>query len=76
MATIKVLQNGPYKIEGEDASAVDWNGARYAVSKHPFYLCRCGGSKTKPFCDGTHAKIGFKAAEAALPGGADRPEKG
>jgi CDGSH-type Zn-finger protein len=75
MATIKVIPNGPYCVEGDDVTALDWNGAAYAVTKRPFYLCRCGGSTKKPFCDGTHSKAGFKAAEAAVPGSADRPAK-
>ena len=73
MATIKVLQNGPYLVQGDDITAVDWNGATYAISKRPFALCRCGGSTTKPFCDGTHSRTGFKAAEAAVPGSQDKP---
>ena len=72
MATIKVLQNGPYLIEGE-ATLVDWNGVAYPIRKRPFALCRCGGSTTKPFCDGTHSRAGFKAAEAAVSGSADKP---
>ena len=73
MVTIKVLQNGPYLVQGDDVAVVDWNGAAYQVAKRPFALCRCGGSTTKPFCDGTHSKTGFKAAEAAVSGSGDRP---
>ena len=56
MATIKVIQNGPYLVQGDDVTVVDWNGATYAIGKRPFALCRCGGSTTKPFCDGTHSR--------------------
>ena len=73
MATIKVLQNGPYLVLGDDVTAVDWNGATYAISKRPFALCRCGASTNKPFCDGTHTKAGFKAAETAVPASQDNP---
>jgi CDGSH-type Zn-finger protein len=73
MATIKVLQNGPYLVLGDDITAVDWNGGTYAVPKRPFALCRCGASTNKPFCDGTHTKMGFKAAEEAVPESKDKP---
>jgi len=41
MATIKVIQNGPYLVQGDDVTAVDWNGAAYPIPKRPFALCRC-----------------------------------
>lgn len=68
MATIKVFQNGPYLVEGEDVTVVDWNGQLYPIAKRPFAICRCGASATRPFCDGTHSNVGFKATEAAVPG--------
>lgn len=73
MVTIKVRENGPYRVDGDDVTLIDWNGNEYQIAKRPFALCRCGASTTKPFCDRTHSKIGFKAAEAAVPGSADKP---
>jgi CDGSH-type Zn-finger protein len=58
-------------IEGETVKVVDWNGREYAVARQPIALCRCGASTTKPFCDGTHSRVGFAAAEAAV---ADSPD--
>lgn len=62
--TIKVLNNGPYRVEGEVA-LMDAEGNPIAVPGPRFSLCRCGASSKKPFCDGTHSKIGFQGAEAA-----------
>ena len=73
MATIKVRQNGPYLVEGDDVTLVDWNGNSYQIAKRPFTLCRCGASTTKPFCDRSHSRIGFAAAEAAVPDSGDKP---
>ncbi len=76
MITIKVRENGPYRVDGDEHELriVDWNGNEYQLpAKRPIALCRCGGSQTKPFCDGTHSKIGFRAAEAAVPGSQDKP---
>jgi 3-phenylpropionate/trans-cinnamate dioxygenase ferredoxin subunit len=70
--TIKVRQNGPYLVDGDDVTLIDWNGNPYPIAKRPFTLCRCGGSTKKPF-DGTHSRVGFQAAEAAIPGSGDQP---
>lgn len=61
---IKVSRNGPYVVKGP-VEVRDADGTRYTV-KETFALCRCGGSTTKPFCDGTHSRIGFQAAEKAV----------
>ena len=63
---ITIRPNGPYVVEGE-VELIDVNGAKIDTSDKPrIALCRCGASVTKPFCDGTHSKIGFQAAEAAV----------
>ena len=54
---IKVLPNAPLLVEGS-VEIVLADGT--IAVKDKVFLCRCGGSKNKPYCDGTHAKIGFK----------------
>lgn len=61
--TIKIRDNGPLVVDG-DFQLVDANGNEVPILKRA--LCRCGGSTTKPFCDGTHSKIGFQGAIAAV----------
>ena len=61
--TIKTLKNGPLSVKG-GASLVDHKGRPF-TTEDEIYLCRCGQSKTKPFCDGSHADAGFSADEAA-----------
>lgn len=63
---IKVTENGPYQVTGLDR-LVDADGKEYDLTgRSKVFLCRCGGSTTKPFCDGTHSKIAFEAAERAV----------
>ena len=71
MATVKITvrANGPYRVEAPEGGVelVDANGNPYDLTGKPaFSLCRCGGSTTKPFCDGTHSKIGFQGASEAV----------
>jgi CDGSH-type Zn-finger protein len=58
MTNIKVTENGPYLLSGVDSIVRMADGKSYEVSGK-VALCRCGGSKNKPFCDGTHAKNNF-----------------
>jgi CDGSH-type Zn-finger protein len=64
---IKVRENGPYKVTGP-ITLIDAEGNEFELPDDgkPVALCRCGGSTTKPFCDGTHSKVGFDAAERAV----------
>jgi CDGSH-type Zn-finger protein len=58
VTTIKVRRNGPYLVTGP-CELTDQEGNRIEVTEN-FVLCRCGGSETKPFCDGTHKRSGFR----------------
>jgi len=58
---IDPIPNGPLQLNGnlEICSGTGRTVARTQSAR----LCRCGGSQTKPFCDGTHARIGFRSEE-------------
>jgi CDGSH-type Zn-finger protein len=70
--TIKVRKDGPYAVDLATGSInlIDADGHPIPLPELPpgkttITLCRCGASSKKPFCDGTHSKIGFKGAEQA-----------
>jgi 3-phenylpropionate/trans-cinnamate dioxygenase ferredoxin subunit len=67
MADVKITaqKNGSYKVEGPIDLFYENNPI--ATSSGPVFLCRCGASSKKPFCDGTHSKIGFQAAAEKVP---------
>ena len=65
MARIKVRDNGPLLVEGEDVTLCDASGEEIDAGRRPFALCRCGASATKPFCDGAHGRVGFQASGKA-----------
>jgi CDGSH-type Zn-finger protein len=75
--SIKITRNGPYVVKGSvplsvqtigvnsEGEAVKWIEGEHYPLKASYSLCRCGKSKKKPFCDGSHAKIGFDGTETA-----------
>jgi len=75
---IIVSKNGPYLVSGgppvciqeivpnQDGMSWDWkSGPPLEAGKKEYALCRCGHSKTAPFCDGSHLKSGFDGEETA-----------
>src|SRR5260370_37977493 len=69
--SIRPKPNGPYLVEGP-VDIYDTAGNKIATDDRPkIALCRCGASSNKPFCDGTHSKIGFQAAETVNPESAE-----
>jgi CDGSH-type Zn-finger protein len=61
---ITPYRNGPYLVRGPFV-LVDQDGEEIEVKRRVVALCRCGRSRTRPFCDGTHKAIGFRAESGA-----------
>ena len=65
--TIKVRENGPLLVTGP-FTLVDHLGNQFDLTgKENVALCRCGQTRTRPFCDGSHKTCGFRAADPARP---------
>jgi CDGSH-type Zn-finger protein len=62
--TITPYRNGPYLVRGK-FTIVDQYGNEIDPRRRTVALCRCGRSRMRPFCDGTHKTIRFEAAGAA-----------
>ena len=68
-----LLVRGPFKLQDQEGNEID-------VGRGTVALCRCGKSRIRPFCDGTHALVRFRAPSEAergrAPGSAARPDAG
>src|SRR5258708_7428699 len=74
---VTVSRNGPYVVEGavplalqtivsdSEGGSREWRQGRIFEVEQRYLLCRCGQSSNKPFCDGTHLKVGFDGTETA-----------
>lgn len=74
---VTVSKDGPYLVSGgirlseqiigvdEEGGSERWIEGKTFPAQKTYALCRCGHSKTKPFCDGTHARIAFDGEETA-----------
>jgi CDGSH-type Zn-finger protein len=75
--SVTVSRNGPYIVAGDAAlteqviganaegDSLHWQEGKVYDTPAQYALCRCGHSHKAPFCDGTHAKIGFDGTETA-----------
>lgn len=66
MTTITVGRNGSLRVDG-DFKIVDPDGNEYGLQGRTVVsLCRCGQSQNKPFCDGSHKRVGFEEPAVAF----------
>ena len=63
-ATITPYRDGPYILRG-NFQLTDQEGNAIDAGRRTVALCRCGRSQIRPFCDGTHKLVGFRAAGGA-----------
>lgn len=75
---VTVTANGPYRVSGgvplvtqtivadSEGNSVGWKEGDPIDTPEDYALCRCGHSANKPFCDGTHLRIGFDGTESAV----------
>jgi CDGSH-type Zn-finger protein len=68
-ATITPYCDGPYIVRGA-FRITDQDGNPIEPGRKTIALCRCGKSQIRPFCDGTHKLVGFRA-----PGGPEDPRR-
>ncbi len=84
---ITIRPNGPYLVRGniplvrksqvmtENGEPIDWKMEGTLETSETYRLCRCGQSKSKPFCDGTHTLVAFDGVETADTGPISSREK-
>lgn len=84
---IAVTKDGPYIVAGaipiseqiiiadSENTAIEWSQGKKYPLRGKCALCRCGHSKNKPFCDGTHLKVDFDGTETAAREGYNNPPK-
>ncbi len=67
MSRIKLVgaKDGPFLLSPVE-NFIDESGETRAVQGHTMALCRCGHSRNKPFCDGSHRKANFEAPAVSL----------
>jgi len=76
---VVVIKDGPYLVSGAipltrkmklvsaGADALSWQKTELIETQETYALCRCGESSSKPFCDGSHVRVGFDGTETADP---------